>query len=44
MTKTVKWSRYLWLSLLRFSFFLLELVSIFGIEMLFLRVDVWSDR
>ena len=42
MTKTVKWSRYLWLSLLCFSFFLLELVSIFGIEMLFLRVDVWA--
>ncbi|MBC5581711.1 hypothetical protein H8S23_09345 [Anaerofilum sp. BX8] len=42
MIKNLKWTRYLWLSLLCFSFFLLELAAIFGIEKLFLGVDVWA--
>ena len=36
MVKEVKWTKYLWLSLLSFGAFMLELLSIFAIEVIFL--------
>ena len=40
MVKEVKWTKYLWLSLLSFGAFMLELLSIFAIEVIFLHVDI----
>ena len=40
MVKEVKWTKYLWLSLLSFGGFMLEFLSIFGIEVIFLNVDI----
>ena len=40
MDKEVKWTKYLWLSLLSFGAFMLELLSIFTIEVTFLHVDI----
>ena len=40
MVKEVKWTKYLWLSLLSFGAFMLELLSIFTIEVTFLHVDI----
>ncbi len=42
MVKEVKWTKYLWLSLLSFGAFMLELLSIFVIEVIFLHVDIWN--
>ena len=40
MVKEVKWTKYLWLSLLSFGAFMLELLSIFAIEVIILHVDI----
>lgn len=40
MAREVKWTKYLWLSLLSFGAFLLEYFSIFVIELMFLHVDI----
>ncbi len=40
MNKEVKWTKYLWLSLLSFGAFFLEYLSIFLIEVIFLHVDI----
>ncbi len=40
MVKEVKWTKYLWLSLLSFGAFMLEYLSIFAIEVIFLHVDI----
>ena len=40
MVREVKWTKYLWLSLLSFAAFMLEYLSIFGIEVIFLHVDI----
>lgn len=42
MVKYIKWSSYLWYSLISFSAFLLEYFSIFVIEMFLLRFDIWN--
>ena len=42
MAREVKWTKYLWLSLLSFGAFLLEYFSIFVIELMFLHVDIWN--
>lgn len=42
MVREVKWTTYLWLSLLSFGAFMLEYVSILVIEMMFLKVDIWN--
>jgi len=38
MVREVKWTKYLWLSLLSFGAFILEYLSIFVIEVLFLLI------
>ena len=40
MVKEVKWTKYLWLSLLSFGAFMLEYLSIFVIEVIILHVDI----
>ena len=40
MVRKVKWTKYLWMSLLSFGAFMLELLSIFVIEVPFLHVDI----
>ena len=40
MVREVKWTKYLWLSLLSFGAFMLELLSIFAIEVIILHVDI----
>ena len=40
MVREVKWTKYLWLSLLSFGAFMLEYLSIFLIEVIFLHVDI----
>lgn len=42
MYREVKWTKYLWLSLLSFGAFMLEYFSIFVIELKFLKVDIWN--
>jgi len=42
MERDVKWTNYLWLSLLSFGAFMLEFFSIFVIESAFLHVDIWN--
>ena len=42
MSNRIKWTGYLYMSLLSFSAFLLEYVSIFVIEGFFLHVDIWN--
>ena len=42
MSNGIKWTGYLYMSLLSFSAFLLEYVSIFVIEGFFLHVDIWN--
>ena len=42
MERDVKWTNYLWLSLLSFGAFMLEFFSIFVIESAFLNVDIWN--
>lgn len=42
MKKEIKWTGYLYLSLLSFSAFFLEYFSIFVIEGFILRVDIWN--
>lgn len=40
MVREVKWTKYLWMSLLSFGAFMLEYLSIFVIEVLILHVDI----
>ena len=40
--REIKWTKYLWLSLLSFGAFMLEYFSIFVIELVFLNVDIWN--
>ena len=40
MVRKVKWTKYLWMSLLSFGAFMLEYLSIFAIEVTFLHVDI----
>ena len=40
MVREVRWTKYLWLSLLSFGAFMLEYLSIFAIEVIFLHVDI----
>lgn len=40
MVREVRWTKYLWLGLLSFGAFMLEYLSIFVIEVLFLHVDI----
>ena len=40
MVREVKWTKYLWLSLLSFAAFMLEYLSIFIIEVIILHVDI----
>ena len=40
MVREVKWTKYLWLSLISFGAFMLEYFSIFVIEFMFLHVDI----
>ena len=40
MVREVKWTKYLWLSLLSFGAFILEYLSIFVIEVTFLHIDM----
>ena len=40
MVRKVKWTKYLWMSLLSFGAFMLEYLSIFVIEVIFLHVDI----
>lgn len=42
MGKEIKWSKYIWLSLLIFSAFLLEYFALFIIEMLIFKMDIWN--
>lgn len=42
MDREVKWTNYLWLSLLSFGAFMLEYFSIFVIELILLHVDIWN--
>ncbi len=42
MAREVKWTKYLWLSLLLFGAFMLEYFSIFVIEFMILHVDIWN--
>lgn len=42
MDREVKWTKYLWLSLLSFGAFMLEYFSIFVIESILLHVDIWN--
>lgn len=42
MGKEVKWTKYLWLSLLSFGAFMLEYFSVFVIESILLHVDIWN--
>ena len=42
MERDIKWTNYLWLSLLSFGAFMLEFFSIFVIESAFLNVDIWN--
>ena len=42
MDREVKWTKYLWLSLLLFGAFMLEYLSIFVIELMILHVDIWN--
>ena len=40
--REIKWTKYLWLSLLSFGAFMLEYFSIFVIESILLHVDIWN--
>ena len=40
MVKEVKWTKHLWMSLLSFGAFMLEYLSIFVIEVIYLHVDI----
>ena len=40
MVREVRWTKYLWLSLLSFGAFMLEYLSIFVIEATFLHIDI----
>ena len=42
MDREVKWTKYLWLSLLLFGAFMLEYFSIFLIESILLHTDIWN--
>lgn len=42
MDREVKWTKYLWLSLLSFGAFMLEYFSVFVIESIILHVDIWN--
>ncbi len=42
MVREIKWTKYLWMSLLSFGAFMLEYFSIFVIELMFLHVDIWN--
>ena len=42
MDREVKWTKYLWLSLLSFGAFMLEYFSVFVIESMLLHVDIWN--
>ncbi|EOS76014.1 hypothetical protein C817_04183 [Dorea sp. 5-2] len=44
MVREVKWTKYLWLSLLLFGAFMLEYFSIFVIEFMILHVDIWNKN
>ena len=43
MIREVKWTKYLWLSLLSFGAFMLEYLSIFVIEVTFLHIDIQNN-
>ena len=43
MVREVKWTKYLWLSLLSFGAFMLEYLSIFVIEVTFLHIDIQNN-
>lgn len=40
MAGEIRWTKYLWMSLLSFGAFMLEYLSIFAIEVIFLHVDI----
>lgn len=42
MVNEVKWTKYLWMSLLSFGAFMLEYFAIFVIEKMILGVDIWN--
>ena len=42
MDREVKWTKYLWLSLLSFGAFMLEYFSIFVIESILMHTDIWN--
>ncbi len=42
MVGEIRWTKYLWMSLLSFGAFMLEYLSIFVIEFIFLHVDIWN--
>lgn len=42
MVEEIRWTKYLWMSLLSFGAFMLEYLSIFVIEAIFLHVDIWN--
>lgn len=42
MAEEIRWTKYLWMSLLSFGAFMLEYLSIFVIEAIFLHVDIWN--
>lgn len=42
MNREVKWTNYLWLSLLSFGAFMLEYFSIFVIESILLHIGIWN--
>jgi hypothetical protein len=43
MVREVRWTKYLWLSMLSFGAFMLEYLSIFVIEATFLHIDIQND-
>ena len=43
MLREVKWTKYLWMILLLFGAFMLEYLSIFVIEVIFLHVDIQNN-
>ncbi len=42
MATEIRWTKYLWMSLLSFGAFMLEYLSIFVIEFILLHVDIWN--
>ena len=42
MRESIKWSKYMWMSILLFSAFLLEYFALFVIEMFILKMDIFN--